>query len=385
MMHPEAMDLLTESIYDAAIEPAGWERVMTMLKEGFSSGAEALYFLDYERRAVRPVHVRGVEDRYLRTFDECFYAADNPFTRAPALHRPGLVRTDQDILSYLGDSKLLRKSQYYNEWLQPQDFGHTIGTTLLAERGIILNFTLLRSAHIGAFDPGEIQVFTRLCRHLQRAFRIAMRLETLDANRSMALDTLDHLRFGVAFVALGGELLHCNSVAEALIRTGDGLTVRNGRIAAVDPSAQRNLGAMLRRLVHDGGSCGRAASLTVRRRGARPLTVSAVRVPSRVPGFVPAKPAILLMIAEPDAVAPSEFDRIGRSYRFTPAESRLAQALLAGGGLRRAAEESGMTYETARWYLKILFQKTGTSRQAELVARLLRDLVVPWKPRREDA
>ena len=44
-----------------------------------------------------------------------------------------------------------------------------------------------------------------------------------------------------------------------------------------------------------------------------------------------------------------------------------------------------MTYETARWYLKILFQKTGTSRQAELVALLLGDLAVPWKGRRDDA
>jgi DNA-binding CsgD family transcriptional regulator len=93
----------------------------------------------------------------------------------------------------------------------------------------------------------------------------------------------------------------------------------------------------------------------------------------------------MLMIAEPDAAPPTDFERIRRLYRLAPAESRLAQALLAGGGLKRAAEAAGMTYETARWYLKILFQKTGTSRQAELVALLLGDLAVPWKGRRDDA
>jgi hypothetical protein len=33
-----------------------------------------------------------------------------------------------------------------------------------------------------------------------------------------------------------------------------------------------------------------------------------------------------------------------------------------------------VTYETARWNLKVLFQKTDTRRQTELVARLLGDL-----------
>lgn len=57
-------------------------------------------------------------------------------------------------------------------------------------------------------------------------------------------------------------------------------------------------------------------------------------------------------------------------YGFTPVECRLAAALLPGVSLRRAAEEAGLTYETARWYLKVMFQKSGTARQSELIARL---------------
>ncbi len=45
--------------------------------------------------------------------------------------------------------------------------------------------------------------------------------------------------------------------------------------------------------------------------------------------------------------------------------------------MKLAADAAGMTYETARWYLKVLFQKTGTRRQAELVARLMGDLAAP--------
>jgi len=39
--------------------------------------------------------------------------------------------------------------------------------------------------------------------------------------------------------------------------------------------------------------------------------------------------------------------------------------------LREAAKVRATSYETARWRLKILFQKTGTHRQAELIRLLL--------------
>jgi DNA-binding CsgD family transcriptional regulator len=379
------MDLLTESIYDAAIEPAGWARVMAMLKGSFSTGAETLYFLDYNRHRLRPVHVCGVEERFLRTFNTCFYADDNPFTRAPALHLPGVVRTDEDILAHVGDPGMLGKSKYYNDWLRPQDFRHTMGTTLLAEDGVMLNLSLLRSAGVGSYGAREVADFKRLCRHLRRGFRVAMRLETLASRRRASFEALDHLRHGVAFLGPRDVVLHCNSAAEAILRKGDGLTVRNGRLAAVETTAHRGLRNLLRSVAQAGESAVSASpsNLTVHRRRGRPLTVSAIRLSERGASLVSERPMVMLMIAEPDSVRRPGFERIRRLYGLTPAESRLAKALLTGNGLRHAAEEAQMTYETARWYLKILFQKTGTRRQAELVARLLGDLVVPWRAGRE--
>jgi len=82
----------------------------------------------------------------------------------------------------------------------------------------------------------------------------------------------------------------------------------------------------------------------------------------------------MLLIVDPEAPSRPDSGLLWTLYRLTPAEARLAQALLGGSGLRPAAAAAGMSYETARWYLKVLFQKTHTSRQAELVARLLVDL-----------
>src|SRR3546814_11607034 len=73
------------------------------------------------------------------------------------------------------------RSRYYHEWLQPQDFAHTMGVTPLAEDGIVFNLSLLRSAAAGPYRADEVRRFERLQSHLRRALRTAQRLDLLTA------------------------------------------------------------------------------------------------------------------------------------------------------------------------------------------------------------
>jgi DNA-binding CsgD family transcriptional regulator len=54
-------------------------------------------------------------------------------------------------------------------------------------------------------------------------------------------------------------------------------------------------------------------------------------------------------------------------FGLTPAEARVALHLVAGETLRSAEVKLSISYETARTHLKNIFNKTGSSRQAELV------------------
>ena len=59
-------------------------------------------------------------------------------------------------------------------------------------------------------------------------------------------------------------------------------------------------------------------------------------------------------------------------FELTPAQARLVVHLTAGHSLRSTANKLGVKYESARTYLKSIFQKTGTHRQAELVLTVFR-------------
>jgi DNA-binding CsgD family transcriptional regulator len=57
---------------------------------------------------------------------------------------------------------------------------------------------------------------------------------------------------------------------------------------------------------------------------------------------------------------------------LTGAETRLAIALFKGQSVEAYAKEAGISINTARWYVKQIYAKTGVKRQTELIQMLLK-------------
>lgn len=57
---------------------------------------------------------------------------------------------------------------------------------------------------------------------------------------------------------------------------------------------------------------------------------------------------------------------------LTPAETRLAIALFKGQSVEAYAKEARISINTARWYVKQIYAKTGVKRQTELIRMLLK-------------
>jgi DNA-binding CsgD family transcriptional regulator len=352
------------------LDPSGWSAVTELLKARFQSSIEAFYLLKYDRSAFHELHVAGVEAPYYRSFPQHFFAPDNPFARSAPLHRPGVIRTDAMVQEFFRDPEVVRRSRYFNEWMRPQDLAHTLGTTLTAEDDGVANLSLLRSADIGPFDRREVASFGRLAVHLRRAVRVARRLETLRARERASLEALEALPHGALFLDLHGRPLHGNRTAESILRRGDVLTLNGGRLVAAVARDQARLDGLLQHLAQGPDATAAPPGLAL---GGEPgaLHVIAVRLSDQPGRFADGGPCLFLLLIDPAAHGPREIDGWRRRHGLTPAETRLAEALVAGESLRGAAERLGISYETARWYLKVVFQKTDTRRQSELVARLL--------------
>lgn len=78
-----------------------------------------------------------------------------------------------------------------------------------------------------------------------------------------------------------------------------------------------------------------------------------------------------LMVTEPDRVAVPTPESLADLLGLSRAESIIAHTIADGGNLEDAAALCGITIESARTYLKRIFQKTGVGRQSDLVQLVL--------------
>lgn len=77
--------------------------------------------------------------------------------------------------------------------------------------------------------------------------------------------------------------------------------------------------------------------------------------------------AAILFLRPIDGQEPPSADQLKQLFGFSPAEARLARELAKGLDLKEAAEALGVTVNTARTYLRVVFQKAGVNRQSELI------------------
>lgn len=116
--------------------------------------------------------------------------------------------------------------------------------------------------------------------------------------------------------------------------------------------------------------------IVVQREGKRPLVLTVLPVDgaARTP-FLGAR--VLLTLTDLDAEAKPDSLVIAHAFGLSPAETRVAMLIGSGTSPAEAADELGIGRETARSQLKNVFAKTGTHRQAELVALLARFARLP--------
>jgi FixJ family two-component response regulator len=81
--------------------------------------------------------------------------------------------------------------------------------------------------------------------------------------------------------------------------------------------------------------------------------------------------SVLLFVRDIHRYPIPSVDSLRQLFDFSGSEARLARELAAGFDLKEAAKRVGISMQTARTYLKILFGKTRTRRQAELVRLLV--------------
>jgi DNA-binding CsgD family transcriptional regulator len=100
------------------------------------------------------------------------------------------------------------------------------------------------------------------------------------------------------------------------------------------------------------------------------LTIAPLRAQS-APVFY-SEPCVLVCVTDPEGGVRIHEESLREAFGFTPAETRLAIALIEGGSQQDIAATLGISVNTVHVHVARIFQKTGVNRQGALLPLLMR-------------
>ena len=359
MQSPGWHDLIG-SIRDAALDGRSWHAVARHVAAEFRSPAIALYGQSLDTVSFKETAVLGIGDRFIESYKSHYSRLDNPWVQAGRFWKPGVVRTEPALQRLTGDRHVLRRSGYFQDWIVPQGYRHSMGMVVDRDAGGYIKLTMYRDGASGAYRHAELTRFQSLCDQFRLLLDIAGHYRLARTLAHLSLRALDHLDFGVMMLDAGGTVLEMNRFARDLADGRSGLSVHEGRLQALDGRADARIRSLL---------TGRGQS------SAATVTLAPPAVPAPVALALTSMAASdggrLLFLTCPERAFDERLRLLVDRFAFTPVELQLARGLLQGFDLRGAGAAAGLSYETSRWYLKQLFAKTDTHRQADLVRLLL--------------
>jgi DNA-binding CsgD family transcriptional regulator len=221
----------------------------------------------------------------------------------------------------------------------------------------------------GAYSDTELQSLNDALPWLRSMSRTAC--ISWESNFAGQLSAFERLGRGAVSLDERARVVRTNSC----VRFGDGIDVVDGRLTAPRPSDQAALNKFLSDLVVPLGELPSTPPATLRlprTSGGRSWLLDGITCTDAVRSLHSRGAALVLITdLERSACSPTN-EPLRRIFSLTPTEAGLASRLAKGRSLQEASRELSISEGHARQRLKTIFQKTGTSRQGELIALLLR-------------
>ena len=263
-----------------------------------------------------------------------------------------------------------RETRFYREWVRPQGLVDFVSAVLDKSATSVAMFGVFRSERDGIVDDEARRRMRLIVPHIRRAVLIGRMFDLKAAEAATFADTLDGLGAGVCLVDAGGRIVHANAAGYAIINAGDVLRSAGGRLVARDAQVDKTLREIFAAAGQGDAALG-TMGIAVPLLGkdderyvahVLPLTSGARRRAGKT-----YTAAAALFVRKAALVVPSAFEVIGKTFKLTPTELRVLLAIVEVGGVPEVAAALGVAVTTVKTHLGRLFEKTGATRQADLV------------------
>lgn len=170
------------------------------------------------------------------------------------------------------------------------------------------------------------------------------------------------------------RLISANATATVLLEAGGGWSVTaSQRLVHREAQVSSTLHARIRSLTTDAGAAMRRLAFFVSPADEERTLITMSRVEGQPTGNCASDEsmALISIIDGQRHNAEQDLELLTNIFGLTPAEARLALALMDGLSLQTYSDQTGVRITTVRWHLRNALAKTGCSNQRDFVRLIL--------------
>lgn len=210
-------------------------------------------------------------------------------------------------------------------------------------------------------------LLSALVPHLRVALKVLASLERERSRASVSAEAFRRMNFGWIAIDERCRIVDCDAQAQRFLERSGAL--RRGpyeRLIPSAPSVDRQLTALAKAMAADRRHRPRAINIS------QDPWIDILVAPMRVDALASEGRAVAIVYLRGDRSSSADrHEQLVDLFDLTPAEARLAWSLAQGLSIAEAAEAHGLTVETARYYSKKIYAKTGARGQVDLVRNIL--------------
>jgi DNA-binding CsgD family transcriptional regulator len=351
------VETVIADLYEAAMLPEFWPTAL----DGFArmTGSRGALITRADRDHDGLMCSAGINDSVAAFFEGGWQTRDIRTTGAIRQGDSGFV-ADQHIIS----ADEIKCSEYYTGFARRQDVPWFAAAGILQKGMPMVGLSFQRTAVQGAFSATELERLDRILPRVKHVLSTGYRMAR--AGDRTLMNGLGAFGDAVIMLGPGGMEIDCNEAAHDLI--GDGLVRFGHGVRATHPQARDALRSLIEKACRADDDCP-TTHLKLPRRLGGPLLVQAAPVVGRARDLFGQARAFLILTEQGEG-AVVDPGVLAALFGLTPAQARVATALVAGHSVRQISEDQDISEAAVRFHLKSILPKAGVHRQAEFVAKV---------------
>lgn len=369
---------LIELVYRTVEDDAIWREFLH--KTCSSVGGDFIHLLASDKQVASLSYSNGCfgngEDFYPMAEMDLLQKYHFIDPRLPHIFSKPLLEWSRDH-EYFSDD-FMDNDPFYKGFLEPYSLRYISILKVVDNEQATVLFGILSSQENGPLSAEKIAFLDKLKPHISRACHLRMQNFVYSTQALVGHTLVNKLRQPVILTSSKGDVIHVNEAANNLLSKTKIISIQDGQLklpqqyhqAFLDECATLELEARAD-VAMQKDTTFRSLQITDSKKRETLYAFYNMLIPQRIMGTFGLRPLVMLFFYHPESAPSIDPAILSAAFNLTPAECRIA--ILLGDGLSQKEIASALSIrpDTVRKQLQVIYQKTATKQQSELIRLML--------------